>query len=189
MNVEGGAYPGTCLGSFLNLLHNTFWLQYSKAQLHYMSVKSGFCILHRNLLGWTIQKFLGYSANRFWFVLMQLQGCPFTCMRDKKFSLAGVNHFHIDLGSNSSYLCHQMACEGCDSAPEKWRFNQVYMGYREISSSSIYRSPEINHWILGFFSSSIRPWLATQISWMSFKIEETQSWWVATVEVATLWKF
>jgi hypothetical protein len=24
---------------------------------------------------------------------------------------------------------------------------------------------------------------------MSFKIEETQSWWVATVEVATLWKF
>jgi hypothetical protein len=24
---------------------------------------------------------------------------------------------------------------------------------------------------------------------MSFKIEETQSWWVATLEVATLWKF
>lgn len=41
----------------------------------------------------------------------QLQGCPFTCMRDKKFSLAWVNHFHIDLGSNPSYLCHQMACE------------------------------------------------------------------------------
>ncbi len=76
-----------------------------------MSVKSGFCILHRNLFGWMIQKFGGYSANRFWFVLMQLQGCPFTCMRDKKFSLAWVNHFHIDLGSNPSYLCHQMACE------------------------------------------------------------------------------